>query len=430
MQVTSKKRYAICGVSNRGLNMFIGPLFQTFSDFGEIVAFLDIDPRRFEVCREIYPQAKAIPTYLGEGAFDQMVAETRPDTVIVSSMDSTHATYILKALTKNLDVISEKPMTSTAADAKRVLDAEMKSKGKVTVTFNLRYTPEARRIKELILEGKIGRVTSVDLNWMVDTHHGSSYFMRWNRHRENSGGLSVHKSTHHLDLVSWMVGQGPVEVFAHGALNYYGALAPQNPQKGDGRRCGTCEVREDCAYFRRWNARVAGAAVPDDHLGTVKGGYTGYHTDQCIFDSRIDIEDTYTATIRMDGGTLFAYSVNFSSPYEGLRLALNGTKGRIEWTHYHGLSRIPFPIEEESVVDYFPLFGSGRERINVVQSQGSHGGADPLLQEDLFIGMDTRRGYAIQSNAMAGAQAVALGEGIWRSVKEHRLVTMKELLGF
>jgi hypothetical protein len=79
-------------------------------------------------------------------------------------------------------------------------------------------------------------------------------------------------------------------------------------------------------------------------------------------------------------------------------------------------------------VDLFPLFGSGRERIHVVQSSGSHGGSDPLLQEDLFMGSDPRRGYSIQSNALAGAQAVALGEGIWRSAKERRLVTIRELL--
>lgn len=423
-----KKRYAVCGVSNRALNMFIGPLLRRFQGQAELVGFLDVDPRRFEVCARQYPEAKGIPTFLGEDAFDRMVAETRPDCVIVAGMDSTHATYILKALAKDLDVISEKPMTSTAADAKRVLEAEKKSKGKVTVTFNVRYTAEARRIKELILEGKIGRITSVDLNWSIDTHHGSSYFMRWNRLRGNSGGLSIHKSTHHLDLVSWLVDQAPLEVFAHGALNYYGDQGPENPRKGDGRRCATCEVRQDCAYFRRWNGRSGAAEVKDDHLGTVKADYTGYHTDQCIFDSRIDIEDTYTASIRFDKGTLFSYSVNFSSPYEGLRLVLHGTRGRIEWTHYHALSRISFPVEEESTVDLFPLFGSGRERIHVVQSSGSHGGSDPLLQEDLFMGPDPRRGYSIQSNALAGAQAVALGEGIWRSAKERRLVTIRELL--
>lgn len=56
------------------------------------------------------------------------------------------------------------------------MEKEKESKGKVTVTFNYRYNPFHRKIKELILEGKIGRVTSVELSWLIDTYHGASYF--------------------------------------------------------------------------------------------------------------------------------------------------------------------------------------------------------------------------------------------------------------
>ena len=68
----------------------------------------------------------------------------------------------------------------------------------------------------MVWEGRLGRITSVDLNWYLDTYHGSSYFKRWNRRREMSGGLSIHKSTHHFDLVNWWIGQKPVEAFAYG----------------------------------------------------------------------------------------------------------------------------------------------------------------------------------------------------------------------
>lgn len=426
----AKKRYAVCGVSNRGLNMFIGPLLREFSDHGEIVGFLDVDPKRFAVAAEMYPEAKGIPTFTGEDSFDAMVAAVKPDTVIVCGIDRTHVTYILKALAKDLNVISEKPMVTTAEDCRRVLEAEKKSKGKVTVTFNVRYIAECRAIKEMILAGKIGRLTHVDLNWYIDTHHGSSYFQRWNRERKNSGGLSIHKSTHHLDMVNWFVGQNPVEVFSYGARNYYGADGELNPKKVDGRRCPTCTDRTSCAYYMRWHGRSEGAQAPkDDHLGTVKASYTDYAPDRCIFDSCIDIEDTYVASIKYDKGALFSYSVNFSTPYEGFRLAINGTKGRIEWTFYGAPSRMPFAVESESTLDYMPLFNGGRERIDVLKGAGSHGGADPILREDLFIGPDPLRGYEIMSNSLAGAQAVAMGEALWRSAKEKRPISIPELLG-
>ncbi|WP_051250471.1 Gfo/Idh/MocA family protein [Paenibacillus harenae] len=427
-----KKRYAICGVSGRALGMFAGPILTTFAGSCELVGLLDPDPARFGLFRERYPEQAGIRTY-AEGEFDRMVDETKPDVIIAAGRDDTHARYVIAALNRDLDVITEKPMVTTGEDSRRVLEAEKASKGSVTVTFNYRYAPIHSKIKEMVLEGKLGRITSIDLNWYLDTYHGSSYFKRWNRVRELSGGLSVHKSTHHFDLVNWWIGQKPVEVFAYGALNYYGAEGEANPKKEDGRFCSTCDYTEDCAYYSRWNARSKNIRVPDDHLGSLDAGksaafpYSDYRPDQCIFDSKIDIEDTYTATVKYDRGALLSYSVNFSLPYEGYRLAINGTKGRLESMEYHMPGRTPFPTPVQTI-DYFPLFGS-KETIHVVHREGGHGGGDPLLLEDLFMGEDRRRPYRILSGAEDGAYSVATGEAVWRSVKEHRPVTIAEMLG-
>ncbi|MDF2838113.1 MAG: oxidoreductase, partial [Paenibacillus sp.] len=254
------------------------------------------------------------------------------------------------------------------------------------------------------------------------------------RERELSGGLSIHKCTHHFDLVNWWIDQKPQEVFAYGALNYYGSEGEANPSRTDGRHCTTCEEREACDYYSRWNARSKHISVPDDHLGSLDAGkttsfpYSGYRPDRCIFDSDIEIEDTYTATVKYDRGALLSYSVNFSLPYEGYRLAINGTKGRIETLEYHMPGRTPFPTPVQTI-DYFPLFGS-KETIHVVHREGGHGGGDPLLLEDLFMGESVRRPYRILSGAEDGAYSVATGEAVWRSVLEHRPVEIAEVLGF
>ncbi|MBU9711622.1 Gfo/Idh/MocA family oxidoreductase [Bacillus tamaricis] len=424
------KKYAICGVSKRALNMFVGPILSTFSTTSKIVGLLDSDTKRFEICKDTYPSLSEVPEYLPND-FAQMVTDTNPDTVIIASRDDTHVTYIIKALEMGLDVIVEKPMATTGEDCQRIIDAEAKSEGKVTVTFNYRYTPIHTKIKELVLEGKVGRITSIDLNWYIDTYHGSSYFQRWNRMREFSGGLSIHKCSHHFDLVSWWTDQKPVELFAYGALNYYGAEGELNPKKEDGRFCGTCDVKLDCDYYRRWNSRSETVHVVDDHInnknvGEMHNEYTNYRSDQCIYDSEITIEDTYTATIKYDKGALLSYSVNFSLPYEGYRLAINGTKGRIESTEYHIKERVPFPTEVQTI-DFFPLFGS-KETIHVVHKEGGHGGADPIMLEDLFLGVDPRRTYTIQSGAVDGAYAVATGEAVWRSVQEKKPICIKDVL--
>lgn len=166
--------------------------------------------------------------------------------------------------------------------------------------------------------------------------------------REYSGGLSIHKSSHHFDLVNWWLEQTPVEAFAFGALNYYGANSDYNPENEDGRYCGTCTVSERCSYHSRWSSRSQRTAVQDDHIESNAGrheGYTDYRPDQCVFDSEIEIEDTYTATIKYNKGALLSYSINFSLPYEGYRLAINGTKGELKrWSimrHHECLSRLP-----------------------------------------------------------------------------------------
>jgi len=322
-------------------------------------------------------------------------------------------------------------MATTAEDCRRILEAEAASRGKVIVTFNYRYNPIHARIKEMILEGKLGRIVSVDLNWYIDTYHGASYFKRWNRVRAHSGGLSIHKSSHHFDLVNWWIGQKPVEAFAYGRLNFYGRDGELNPAKVDGRYCATCDVRGSCAYYRRWSTRTDDIIAKDDHIGALptetSNAYTGYRPDMCIFDSDIDIEDTYVATVRYDGGAMLSYSILFSAPFEGYRLAINGTKGRLETQEFHNPTRVPFPVPEQTI-DYFPLFGS-RETIHVVRREGGHGGGDPALIEDLFLGPDPQRHYPILSGSEDGAFAVATGEAVWRSVKSGQPVRIDRLLG-
>lgn len=424
----AKKRYAVCGVSARANGMFIKPMLETFNKHCEVVALLDADPARFDNCYRKYPSIAGIPGYMPE-QFDQMIEETKPDVIIVAGSDHTHADYIVRGLELDLEVISEKPMVTNSAECKRVLDAQSKSKGKLIVAFNYRYMPIHTRIKELILEGKVGRITSIDLNWYLDSYHGASYFKRWNRMRSNSGGLSIHKSSHHFDLVNWWIDQTPVEAFAYGALNYFGANGELNPEKGvDGRYCGTCNVKERCAYYMRWSTRGKEVVPEDDHLTQIESqqkSFTKYRGDACIFDSEIDIEDTYTAVVKYDKGAMMSYSVNFSLPYEGYRLAINGTKGRIETTEIMN-KRTPYPVPEQTI-DYYPLFGS-KEIIHVVPRSGGHGGGDPLLLEDIFLGPDPLRSYEVLAGGDAGVYSVLTGEAVWKSAQSNKPIRLAELL--
>ena len=67
----------------------------------------------------------------------------------------------------------------------------------------------------------IGEVLSVDFHWMLDTRHGADYFRRWHRNKANSGGLIIHKATHHFDLINWLLSSVLETVYATGHFRFY-----------------------------------------------------------------------------------------------------------------------------------------------------------------------------------------------------------------
>lgn len=439
VQATQQRNYAICGLSSRALSMYALPLigdprFPEFGDFSassKLVGILDLDQERVSAFNQ--GLGTSIPAYSPD-EFDRMVAENLPDVVIVAGVDGTHAEYIVKALEHDLDVITEKPMVIDCEQARAVLRAERQSKGTVRVGHNSRYFPAHMQVKRMIRQGLLGRITNVELTWNVDTYHGSSYFYRWNRDRSKSGGLTITKGCHHFDLINWWVDDVPEQVFAYGALNYYGSNSPYNPEKRDGREYTVEEQKERCPYYGRWHAGRA-EAPKDDHLSirqqVLKLPYNAQYSQDrplYIYDEDIRIEDTYSAVVRYRNGASLSYSTNFSAPWEGYVLGINGTKGRLETTHYTAPSRCPFPVSDGQQIIYYPLFGE-RQIHETRQGQGSHGGADPVLRHELFISPSAEsEELDMRAGSLDGAYAVAIGEAVWRSATENRSIGIPELL--
>jgi predicted dehydrogenase len=198
----------------------------------------------FALCDKNEGRVKFAPTMIGVNCptftdFDLMMKTVKPDMLIVTTMDSTHHEFIIKGLEFGVNVITEKPMTTDEVKCQDILDAERRTGKKVIVGFNYRYATLVTAIKEQLLTGKIGDITSVDFHWYLNTYHGASYFRRWHGERDKSGTLLVHKSTHHFDLLNWLIDSDPVEVFAYGSLEHYGK---NNPFRGQKCR-GMCDER-------------------------------------------------------------------------------------------------------------------------------------------------------------------------------------------
>jgi predicted dehydrogenase len=186
--MSHKKRYALVGTGLRAA-MFVDAIITTYREVAELVAFCDLSQVRMDWYNQHIASLaglQPVPTYPAS-QFDQMIAETKSDIVIVTTMDATRHIYITRAMELGCDVISEKPMTTDLDKMKSIYDAIDRTGKSLRVSFNYRYAPAYTRFRELVMEGAVGRPLAVDFSWMLDTSHGADYFRRWHREKQNIG---------------------------------------------------------------------------------------------------------------------------------------------------------------------------------------------------------------------------------------------------
>ena len=421
----AKKRYAIVGVGSRAY-MYLNAIQKSHAPYAELVAACDLNPGRLELVRKHATDAgrSAPRTYLAAD-FDKMIAESKPDTVIVTTVDGTHDDHLVRAMAAGCDTITEKPMTTDADKCRRILEARRQSGRRCTVAFNYRYMPVRTQIKEMLGSGAIGDVTSVDFHWMLDTHHGADYFRRWHSQKRFSGGLMVHKATHHFDLVNWWLSAVPVTVRASGRRNFYTpAMAKRLGLASHHDRCHTCPEKKKCSFELDL---AKSAQLKSLYLDQEK--HDGYHRDRCVFRPDIDIEDSMSVVVTYDTDATLTYSLTAFAPWEGYALTFNGTKGRLEHkvvesqeTHVPGagktydISLTVQPLRKPATI------------VTPRTGEGGHGGGDPMLLDDLFAPTPARDPLMRAADERSGAYSILVGVAANRCFATGETVRIADLV--
>jgi predicted dehydrogenase len=397
-----KIKVALIGTGSRGCGMWGSDLVKDYPAYIEFVGLCDKNEGRVETGKRLI--GAPCPTYTD---FEKMMKETTPDLLIVTTMDATHHEFIIRGLELGADVITEKPMTTDEKKVQAILDAERKTGKKCRVTFNYRYSPHRAKIWELLQAGEIGELTSVDFHWYLDASHGADYFRRWHRLVECSGSLWVHKASHHFDLLNWWIDSDPESVYALGALNFYGKNGTYRAEN-----CRSCPHTNTCKFYFDI---MKNSYYKELYVDNEK--YDGYLRDGCVFKNDINIFDKMAATIRYKNGVQVSYSLTAYSPYEGYRIAFNGTKGRIDaWIQE---SR---PVNDANY-DEIVLFKnfSKREYIQIPFGTSGHGGGDKLLKDQIFLPgtpdpfkqcADTRDGAFACLVGIAARNSIASGKPV------------------
>ncbi|MGR9170134.1 Gfo/Idh/MocA family protein [Rhizobium sp. KDH_Rht_773_N] len=407
-----KRRFALIGTGNRGTTMWGKDLLAGWREHVDLTAIVEKNSLRGERARTMI--GSNAPLYEN---IDSMLSEQKPDLVIVCTPDHTHDDIVVRALEAGIDVITEKPMTTSVEKIRRILDAEKRTGRRVDVSFNYRYAPTAAKIKELLNSGEIGRVTSVDFHWYLNTKHGADYFRRWHAYTENSGSLFVHKATHHFDLLNWYLDSDPDAVTSFADLQNYGRKGPFR-----GPRCKLCPHTQECDYYLDLEK--------DPFLDTLyedPSKIDGYFRDGCVFREDIDIPDTMVVSIRYRNNVHVSYSLNTFQPIEGHHLAFNGTKGRIEIRQYEAQ---PWEEPREDTILLIRSFPHGKEavkRIKVPHSSGGHYGGDDRMRNMIFK-PDMQDRLAQRAGTRAGAMSVLCGIAALTSSRTGKVVSISDLM--
>ena len=441
--MADRTRYAIVGTGARA-GMYIEAIIGEHADVAQLVAMLDVNPGRLDYYDRIIAQSAPgaeSPVPAAPDALERVIAQERIDRVIVTSPDYTHAGMVVRALDAGADVVIEKPLTVSEEGSRAIAEAVARTGREVVMTFNYRYAPRNSAFKQVVASGAIGSPLSAHFEWVLDTAHGADYFRRWHRDKANSGGLLIHKASHHFDLVNWWIDDVPSRVFASGGLRFYGDVNARRDGRGlaydRGTGAGT-EAGDPFALDLRNDKRLRELYLDNE-------GFDGYRRDQSVFSDGITIEDNLSLVVDYLGGASMSYSLNAHSPWEGYRIAVNGTLGRVELEVVER-GEVVLDDDGRTVIDPSAVVDSSQaellrprgERILLQQhwgspqevpiphGEGGHGGGDAILLRDVFVGAsDDPLGRA--ADYVDGVKAIAVGIAGNRSLSTGLPVLVDEL---
>ncbi|MFI9011706.1 Gfo/Idh/MocA family oxidoreductase [Actinosynnema sp. NPDC053489] len=235
----------------------------------------------------------------------------------------------------------------------------------------------------------------------VDRHHGAYVVEALDK--ANSGGLLVHKATHHFDLLDWWTGAVPEVVYAQGRLFFYG--------EGNGERHGHRRLYLDAEH--------------ED----------GCHRDRDPFAPGVSIEDHLAVLVRYPGGASLNHHLTACSPWEGYRLMVNGSRGRLEpevvensWVSGPRCTAGANPEEGHARLTVQPLFGRAVE-VGVAAGGAGHGGADARMTAALYGPAGRPDPLGRRADHRAGALSLATGFAANRSLETGSAVRVAESWG-
>lgn len=404
-----RKRLAIIGAGMRA-QRFLRALAEDHKDDCEVVAICDSSMDMLKVKSAELSKMGLAPRSFHSDDFDEMIAQTQPDEVIVLTPDYAHEQYACRAMVLGCDVIIEKPLTTSIESCMRFLQTQHETGRSCKMALNYRYAPFHCHIKRLLMDGAIGGVRQV--NWItgVRLSHGAKFFHRWHSNKENTVSLLSHKAIHNFDLLHFWLADVPKRVFATSSRKMFG---PENATRygmeAHGERCGECTLTNTCPFF--WDTVNLPSANETPEVVRARGRESGYYRDLCVFREDITADDTFSIAARYEGGAQLTMTWEVARTNSYLEFA--GTRGALVVID----SGISIKGQDGSVEIIEPWTG-----------QGGHGGGDTLMWNSMFSKTPQEDPYGCRADLRDGVWSMLMAISATESADTGRPVDITDKL--
>lgn len=186
----------------------------------EIVAVCDVKPEAMENVLAKHGLEKD-PSICRYADYKEMIETEKPVLVGISTESGIHAQIALFCIEHGVNVVIEKPMAMSMADADKIVAAAEKNHVKVCACHQNRFNPAVQATRKALEEGRFGKMShgSIHVRWNRD--HGYYDQAPWRGTWAQDGGCMMNQCIHGVDLLRWMMGDEVESVYAQTAQQFH-----------------------------------------------------------------------------------------------------------------------------------------------------------------------------------------------------------------
>lgn len=325
-----------------------------------------------------------VPEHMCFDSADSFFAQGKLcDAVFICTQDAQHIDMTLKALELGYDICLEKPAAVNIEDCVLIRDTANKLGRKVMLTHVMRYAPFYQQIKQMIDNGILGEIVTLNQTENIAYWHFALSYVRgpWRKMADSSATI-IAKCCHDLDIINWLIPAKCTSVSSYGNLYYFNrAHAPE----GSADYCVDCapETKEKCLYNayniypQRMNTSVVGGTA------RLKGRDIYKILDnredvigRCVFRGDNDAIDNQVVNMIFDSGATAHLTMTAFSERCYRYIKIHGTKGEVYGDADEGILYLTEYGKPQQVIDVNKLTDRNLD--------DGHGGGDYFLYRDFI----------------------------------------------